>query len=130
MVKYQILGINIIGFFQTEGDDFYGRLNLNTITICVVSVDDETAFGMNVMSKFGERILNVGQILEKIQMVGIDVEDNGGIRVEIPKRITVKNIFLIVSVLPPYKSTVNNLSPIIFKYTHDFIPAITVLNNK
>ena len=87
---HNVLGVHIRLRAQAEGDDLAFDPAQSVHGIGVIAVCDHSAgLGRDALCKQAERVLDVLDILEKVQMIRLDIQDHGDRRIEGKKRVIV-----------------------------------------
>ena len=79
-VKRNIGSIIIAGSVHTVGYDLAGQSFCQLIQVFNLTVDDQRAVVRQQLGKFAEGMTDVVNILEKVQMVCVNVQDNADLR--------------------------------------------------
>ena len=80
--KLNVFRINICLIRQAEGNDPAGNIPQRLHGVRVLGVGDDASVLRSAQRELAEGVLHVGQILKEVQMVGLNVEDDGDGRVE------------------------------------------------
>lgn len=80
---HDIFSVHVRLRAQAEGDDLALNPAQGVHGVGIVAVCDHGArLGRNALGKLAERVLDVLDILEKVQMIRLDVQDHGDRRIE------------------------------------------------
>ena len=83
----QVDGVVVVCFTEAEGDHRQGDVLDRVKDVLVVAVVDDQSGGQ--MTEFVEALLDVVERLEVVEVVGVDVGDNGDVGVELEEGVDV-----------------------------------------
>ena len=83
----EICGIVVVGLSEAKGDHRQGDVLDRVEDVLVVAVDDQCAGGQ--VTELVERFLDIVERLEVVEVIGVDVEDHGDIRIEFEEGVDI-----------------------------------------